>query len=467
MDLFTQQREAAFGRVQPLPVRVRPRTLDEFVGQTHFVGEGKLLRRLLSADRLSSAIFYGPPGTGKTTLAHIITGHTHAAFEELNAAAAGVKDVREVLARAKERLSLSGQRTVLFLDEIHRFNRAQQDVLLGDVENGLVILIGATTENPFFSINSPLVSRSQIFQFETLNIDEIKLLLQRALRDRDRGLGAYQIEWTEEALNHLAVTCDGDARRALLALEVAVLSQLEPPPAKTAAVPAGPIRVDLAVAAESIQRKAIVYDGTGDEHYDAASAFIKSMRGSDPDAAVYWLARMLEAGEDPRFIARRVVICAAEDVGNADPMALVLANSAAQVTLLVGLPECQLALSQAVTYIATAPKSNAAAEAIWAACADVREGRTLPVPRHLRDTHYKGAARLGHGEGYKYTHAYQGGFVEQDYLGVDKCYYVPTERGHEARIREYLEALRGAQCFDKQHGADRARGEDGHHASSH
>lgn len=448
MDLFTQQRQAAFQRVQPLPIRMRPTTLDEFVGQQHFVGPGKLLRRLLTADRLSSAIFYGPPGTGKTTLAHIIAGYTRAEFEEVNAAGVGVKEVREIIQRAKERLATSGQRTVLFLDEIHRFNRAQQDVLLNDVENGLIILIGATTENPFFSVNSPLVSRSQIFQFEPLSLDDIKALLRRAAADPERGLGKYNVELADEAVHHLAVTSDGDARRALISLEVAVLSQLESSsrttegePKPGAAPGAGRIVIDLAVAEESIQRKAIVYDATGDEHYDAASAFIKSMRGSDPDAAVYWLARMLEAGEDPRFIARRVTICAAEDVGNADPMALVVANAAAQVTMLVGMPECQLPLSQAVIYVATAPKSNASAMAIWSAGQDVRENRTVPVPRHLRDTHYKGAARLGH-EGYKYAHEYQGGYVDQDYLGVEKTYYTPTDRGYEAQIAEYLSRMR-------------------------
>lgn len=440
MDLFTQQRRTAFDRVQPLPVRMRPKTLDEFVGQEHFVGAGQLLRRLLAADRLSSAIFYGPPGTGKTTLAHIIAHHTQAAFEELNAAAAGVKEVRDIIARAKDRLASTGQRTVLFLDEIHRFNRAQQDVLLGDVENGLIILIGATTENPFFSVNSPLVSRSQIFQFEALSLEAIKQLLQRAAGDPERGMGRYNVELTPDAAEHLAITSDGDARRALLALEVAVLSQHEE---RRGAAGVEKIVVNLPVAEESIQRKAIVYDGVGDEHYDAASAFIKSMRGSDPDAAVYWLARMLEAGEDPRFIARRVAICAAEDVGNADPMALVLANAAAQVTMLVGMPECQLPLSQAVTYIATAPKSNAAAVAVWTAGKDVREGRTIPVPRHLRDGHYKGSQRLGNSQGYQYSHDHEGGFVDQDYLGVDKTYYRPTDRGYEAKIAAYLAELRG------------------------
>ncbi len=443
MELFRQQREAAFRRVQPLPVRMRPVNLDEFVGQQHFIGPGKLLRRLLAADRLTSAIFYGPPGTGKTTLAHIIANHTHAVFEEMNAAAAGVKEVREVIARAKDRLADNGRRTVLFLDEIHRFNRAQQDVLLSDVENGLILLIGATTENPFFSVNSPLISRSQIFQFETLAIEDIEGLLDRALADADRGLGRYSVTLTSEARRHLAVSSDGDARRALLSLEVAVLSQAGSGAPSGEVAAAQPMVVDLAVAEDSIQRKALRYDATGDNHYDTASAFIKSMRGSDPDAAVYWLARMLEAGEDPRFIARRVAICAAEDVGNADPMALVVANAAAQVAMLVGMPECQLPLSQAVTYIATAPKSNAAATAVWSAAKDVREGRTVPVPRHLRDTHYGGAARLDH-EGYKYAHDYEGGFVDQQYLGVDKIYYQPTDRGHEVAIREYLDKIRGA-----------------------
>lgn len=438
MDLFSEKRKAALDRVQPLPVRMRPRTLDEFVGQQHFLGPGKLLRRMLAADRLSSAIFYGPPGTGKTTLAHIIANHTQAVFEEMNAAAVGVKEIREVIARAKDRLTDNGRRTVLFLDEIHRFNRAQQDVLLNDVENGLLLLIGATTENPFFSVNSPLISRSQIFQFEPLTVEDISLLLDRAVADTDRGMGRYSVMLAPEARHHLAVTSDGDARRALVALEVAVLSQIGGG-ARAAEEPASQaILIDLAVAEESIQRKAIQYDATGDAHYDAASALIKSMRGSDPDAAVYWLARMLEAGEDPRFIARRVAICAAEDVGNADPMALVVANAAAQVTLLVGMPECQLPLSQAVIYVATAPKSNASAMAVWSAAKDVREGRTVPVPKHLRDAHYGGAARLSHGQGYKYAHDYSGGFVEQSYLGVDKTYYDPTDRGHESTIRQYL-----------------------------
>lgn len=448
MDLFAEQRKQALARVHPLAVRMRPRTLDEFVGQGHFISEGKLLRRLLDADRLASAIFYGPPGTGKTTLAHIIASRTQAAFEEANAATIGVKEVREVIERAKRRIEQGGRRTVLFLDEIHRFNRAQQDVLLGDVEAGVVILLGATTENPYFSVNSALVSRSQIFQFESLSEGDIKRLIAVALSDSERGLGRYEATIDDAALDLLAALCDGDARRALTALEVAVLSQAkganEPrqkvgvEPSQDPAAAPGNIRITAEVAQDSIQRKAIVYDGTGDEHYDAASALIKSMRGSDPDATVYWLAKMLEAGEDPRFVARRIAICAAEDVGNADPMALVLANAAVQTTLFVGLPECQLPLAQAAIYIACAPKSNASAMAIWSATADVKEGRTIPVPRHLRDRHYSGAKRLGHGEDYRYSHDAPGGIVGQEYLGVEKTFYVPTDRGHEKAMGEHL-----------------------------
>jgi putative ATPase len=390
---------------------------------------------MLHADRLTSAIFYGPPGTGKTTLAHIIARHTQAAFEPINAAAVGVKEVREILGRARERLATERRRTVLFIDELHRFNRAQQDVLLGDVEEGIVTLIGATTENPFFAVNSPLVSRSQIFQFESLTIEQVEGLIRRALADRERGLGEIAVEITDEAVRHLAVTSDGDARRALTALEVAVRSQISDDVA--------PVVVDLTAAVDSIQRKALEYDATGDSHYDAASALIKSMRGSDPDAAVYWLARMLEAGEDPRFVARRIAICAAEDVGNADPQALVLAAAAARVTEFVGMPECQLPLAQAAVYIACAEKSNASAKAIWSAADDVRAGRTLPVPKHLRDTHYAGATRLGHGEGYRYAHDEPEGFVKDAYPGVDKTYYVPTGRGEEARLAAYLARIRG------------------------
>ena len=435
MNLFAESRKRKLGEVAPLAVRMRPRNLDEFVGQQHFLGPGKLLRRMLQADRLTSVIFYGPPGTGKTTLAQIIANTTKSHFEEVNAAAVGVKEVRTIIELAKDRLANSGQRTVLFLDEIHRFNRAQQDVLLPDVESGQILLIGATTENPFFAVNSPLISRSQIFQFSALSEDDIKSLVRRAIGDKENGFGNLSIEIDDQALDLWATMSDGDARRALMALEVAVLSQVKE---SGQATHAAPIRIDLDVAEQSIQRKAIVYDATGDEHYDAASALIKSMRGSDPDAAVYWVARMLQAGEDPRFIARRIAILASEDIGNADPQALGIASAAFDVVEKIGMPEAQLTLAQAAIYMATAPKSNASAMAIWAAMDDVKEGRTLPVPKHLKDTHYQGAKRLGHGEGYKYSHDFPGGIVEQDYLGVDKEYYKPTDRGYEAEIQKRL-----------------------------
>jgi putative ATPase len=438
MDLFTEQRDAALRRVQPLAVRMRPRTLDEFVGQEHFAGEGQLLRRLLEADRLTSAILYGPPGCGKTTLASLIAGYTKAAFVTLHAAEAGVKDVRAVIDTARERLTASGQRTILFLDEIHRFNRAQQDVLLRDVEEGVLILIGATTENPFFSVNSPLISRSQVFEFHPLTPAELELLLRRALADTDRGLGGTAAMCDDDALRFIAERAEGDARRALTALEVAVLSLQ-----KEAA--GGPPHVTLEIAAQSLQRKAVAYDAAGDTHYDVASALIKSMRGSDPDAALYWLARMLEGGEDPRFIARRIAICASEDVGNADPQAALLAAAAVQITAVVGLPECEYALAQATVYIACAPKSNAVTLAIHAARQDVREGRVLPVPLHLRDASYPGSARLGRGTGYLYPHDYPGGWVAQDYLGAPKSYYNPTDRGTERRLAETLSRLRAAR----------------------
>jgi putative ATPase len=407
---------------------MRPRTIEEFVGQEHFFGGEKLLRRMLQADRLSSLIFYGPPGTGKTALAHVIANHTNCHFRQINAVAAGIKEVRELLAEAKTELEDTGRRTILFVDELHRFNRAQQDVLLPDVEEGRVILIGATTQNPFFAINSPLLSRSQIFTFQSLSRAEIKTLIERALSDRERGLGATEVNMAPNALEFLAEMSDGDARRALTALEIGVLSAQKQP-----------VEFTLEVAQDSIQRKILDYDATGDTHYDLASAFIKSMRGSDPDAAIYWLARMLEAGEDPRFIARRIVICASEDVGNADPQALVVAAAALQASEFVGLPECQLSLAQAVTYIASAPKSNASAMAIWKASEDVRSGRTLPVPEHLRDSSYAGAAKLGHGKDYKYSHDYAGGFVEQQYLPEERRYYEPVERGYEAEIKKRLD----------------------------
>jgi len=436
MDLFAEQRDANRRKVEPLAVRMRPRTLDEFLGQRHFVGEGKLLRRSLESDRITSAVFYGPPGTGKTSLATIIAATTHSHFAPVNAASIGVKEIREILTAARERLETTGRRTILFIDELHRFNRAQQDVLLGDVEDGVIILIGATTENPFFAINAPLISRSQIFQFEGLSVDDVTQLLRRAMVDHDRGLGAFNASLDNDAADHLAITCDGDARRALTALEIAVLSQ-------SARSKTGErILIDLAIAEESIQRKAIQYDATGDAHYDAISAMIKSIRGSDPDAAVYWIARMLEAGEDPRFVARRIVIAAAEDVGNADPMGLVLAQAAADATQMVGMPECQIPLAQAAIYLACAEKSNAAAVAIWSAADDVRTGRTIPVPRHLRSTGYAGAKRMGVGEGYKYPHDAAGGIVDQEYLGVDKTYFVPTHRGAEDAMRRFLERIR-------------------------
>jgi putative ATPase len=445
MDLFGDVRKKHFGRVAPLAVRMRPRTLDEFVGQEHFLGPGKLLRRMLEADRLTSVIFYGPPGTGKTTLAQLVATYTKSHFEQVNAAAVGVKEVRQILDDAKERLANTGQRTVLFLDEIHRFNRAQQDILLPDVEAGLVLLVGATTENPFFAVNSPLISRSQIFQFSPISEEDIRKLIKRAIEDTERGFGKLKIQIDREAIDLWATMSDGDARRALMALEVAVLSQLSEHRGgeEFAAQAASPlIRINLDVAEQSIQRKAIVYDGTGDEHYDAASALIKSMRGSDPDAAVYWLARMLEAGEDPRFIARRIAILASEDIGNADPQAIQVASAAFDIVEKVGLPEARITLSQAAIYMATAPKSNASYVAIESALKDVREGRTLPVPKHLRDTHYSGSKRLGHGKGYQYAHDHPGGYVEQDYLGVDKTYYEPTDRGYEAEIADRMRRLR-------------------------
>ncbi len=431
MSLFEASEAANRRRAQPLAARMRPRTLEEFAGQQHFLGEGKLLRRLLAADRLGSVLFYGPPGTGKTTLANLLAQASRAKFVELSAVASGVKDLREVLDAARDRLSVSGNKTLLFVDEIHRFNKAQQDVLLPDVENGGVILVGATTQNPFFAINSALVSRSRVFQFQSLSAEDIKTLIDRALADKERGLGQYDVRMHDDALEFLAEVSDGDARRALGALEVGVLSS------KTK-----PIEFTRALAEESVQRKAIEYDRTGDAHYDAASALIKSMRGSDPDAAIYWLARMLEAGEDVRFLARRIVNFAIEDVGNADPQALPLAVAAMQACEFVGLPECQLNLAQAVTYMACAPKSNAATLAISEAKADVREGRLLPVPVILKDSHYSGAKRLGHGAGYEYSHNSPDAVTAQDYLGVEREYYRPVKRGFERELAERLARIR-------------------------
>lgn len=431
MSLFEASEAENRRAVQPLAARMRPRSLDQFVGQRHFLAEGKLLYRLIKADRLGSVIFYGPPGTGKTTLAELLAHETQCEFRQQSAINSGVKELREALEAARDRLSASGRRTLLFIDEIHRFNKAQQDALLPDVEEGVVVLVGATTQNPFFALTSALVSRSRIFQFEPLADDEIKQLLHRAVGDREQGLGSYDVRLHDEAINFLATTSDGDARRALSALEIGVLSSDK-----------RPVEFTLELAQESVQRKALEYDRNGDSHYDAASALIKSIRGSDPDAALYWLARMLEAGEDIRFLARRIVIAASEDVGNADPQALPLAIAAMQACEFVGLPECQLALAQAITYLACAPKSNAAMVGLEEALADVRSARVLPVPRHLRDSHYAGAKRLDQGRGYVYSHDQQGGIAAQDYLGVEREYYRPTTRGFEKELATRLEAIR-------------------------
>jgi putative ATPase len=444
-DLFAQSEAANLDKVQPLAARMRPTTLAEFVGQQHFLGEGKLLWRLLRARRLGSVIFYGPPGVGKTTLARLLADETDSRFRQLSAVTSGVKDVREILEQARDEVAAGGRPTLLMIDEIHRFNRAQQDALLPDVEEGIVILVGITTANPFFAVNDALISRSRVFEFQPLSVDDIKTLVHRALTDKNRGLGQYGASIDDDAIQFLAEVSDGDARRALGALEVAVLSSQNSPPLQGGI--SGGLRITRELIADAVQRKAINYDPTGDDHYDAASALIKSIRGSDPDAGIYWLARMLEGGEDVRFLARRLVILASEDIGNADPQALPLAVAAMQACEFVGLPECQLTLAQAVTYLACAPKSNASCVAIGEAQSDIREGRVLPVPRHLQDSHYPGAKRLGHGEGYKYAHDAEGGIASQDYLGVEREYYRPTDRGFEkdlaARLEQIRERLRG------------------------
>lgn len=437
MNLFAAEEENNRANARPLAARMRPRTLSEFVGQRHILGDGKLLRRMLDADRIGSVIFYGPPGIGKTSLAELIAKHTKRRFRRLNATMAGVKDVRELLAEAENILRADGTQTVVFIDELHRFSRSQQDILLPDVESGTISLIGATTANPFFSLVAPLISRSQIFEFQELDTTDLLQLLQTALTDPDRGLGRHDVSADDDALEMIATLSDGDARRSLTALEIAALS-----------VAATSKHIDRSVAQESLQKRVVRFDPGGDDHYDVASAFIKSIRGSDPDASLYWLARMLESGEDPRFIARRLVISASEDIGNADPQAILIATAAFQATETIGMPECRINLAQATTYLACAPKSNAAYKAIDAALHDVRTKSILPVPMHLRDGHYKGAERLGHGQGYRYAHDGPEGWVEQDYLGVNKAYYEPVDRGHEKQFRVWVDKLRASQTPD-------------------
>jgi len=432
-DLFESNINPA-KKQYPLAVRMRPRLLREFVGQEHILGEGKLLKRAIDADKITSLILYGPPGTGKTTLSHVIANVTKAYFHEINAVVSNVQELKDAIKQAKERENLSGKKTILFIDEIHRFNKSQQDVLMPDVEKGNPILIGATTHNPFFSLIAPLISRSIVFELKKLSRENIIEILKASLKDKERGLGSANIKIDEKALDFLAEACDGDARIAQNSLEVGALTTK---PAKD-----GVIDFNLKVAEESIQKKAVVYDKDEDGHYDTISAFIKSMRGSDPDASLYWLAKMLYAGEDPRFIARRIVICAAEDVGNADPQALVVANAAFQVAEFVGMPEARIPLAQAVCYIACAPKSNAAYLGIDKAMKDIEEGRTMEVPKHLKDASYREAEKLGHGVGYKYSHEYKGHYVAQEYTPEKKIYYEPTDIGYEKKIKEYLLRLK-------------------------
>lgn len=440
MDLFEYMREKNSDKEAPLAARLRPTSLDEVVGQTHIIGKDKLLYRAIQADKLSSIIFYGPPGTGKTTLAKVIAGTTKAEFKQINATSAGKKDMEEVVEQAKNTLAMYGKKTILFVDEIHRFNKGQQDYLLPFVEDGTIILIGATTENPYFEVNGALISRSIIFELKPLQKEDIKILLLRAVNDKEKGLGAYKAEIDEDALDFLADISNGDARAALNAIELGVLT--------TERSEDGKIHITMEVASECIQKRVVRYDKTGDNHYDTISAFIKSMRGSDPDAAVYYLARMLYAGEDITFIARRIMVCAAEDVSNADPNALVVATSAASAVERLGMPEARIVLAQAAIYVACAPKSNASIMAIDSATEVVEKERTATIPSYLMDAHYKGAAKLGHGLGYKYAHNYENNYVEQQYLPdeiKDYTFYHPVNHGYEKQIREYFKHIKGKE----------------------
>ncbi len=437
MDLFEYMREQSKEDESPLASRLRPKTLDEVVGQQHIIGKGKLLYRAIKADKLGSIIFYGPPGTGKTTLAKVIANTTSAEFLQINATSAGKKDMEEVIGKAKNNAGMYGKKTILFVDEIHRFNKGQQDYLLPFVEDGTIILIGATTENPYFEVNGALISRSRIFELKSLQTKDIKELILRAVNDKERGMGSYNAKIDDDALEFLADMANGDARAALNAIELGILT--------TDRGEDGIIHITLEVAGECIQKRPVRYDKTGDNHYDTISAFIKSMRGSDPDAAVYYLARMLYAGEDVKFIARRIMICAAEDVSNADPQALVVAVSAAQAVERLGMPEGRIVLAQAAAYVASAPKSNSAIMAIDDAMASVQNEKISGVPNHLKDAHYKSAGKLGHGNGYKYAHDYPNHYVEQQYLPdelVGRKFYVPSENGYEKNIREYFDKIK-------------------------
>ena len=437
MDLFDYMRANTMEKESPLAARMRPTTLDEVVGQKHIIGKDKLLYRAIKADKLGSVIFYGPPGTGKTTLAKVIANTTSARFEQINATVAGKKDMEEIVKNAKDAIGMYGKKTILFVDEIHRFNKSQQDYLLPFVEDGTITLIGATTENPYFEVNNALLSRSRIFELKPLEKQDIRELVMRAVYDTEKGMGTYSADITDEAADFLADVANGDARAALNAVELGILT--------TDKSDDGKIHITIDVAAECIQKRVVRYDHDGDNHYDTISAFIKSMRGSDPDAAVYYLARMLYAGEDVKFIARRIMICASEDVGNADPNALVVAVSAAQAVERIGMPESQIILSQAAAYVATAPKSNAAYMGIAKAMKTVADTRTMPVPAHLQDRHYKGAEKLGHGLGYKYAHDYPNHYVTQQYLpdGMEGMrFYEPSENGYEKKIREHMEFIK-------------------------